>query len=143
MRILISGASGLIGKALVSHLTDQGHEILQLVRRPAKSSGEVSWNPKLHELDISKLGIIDAVINLSGAGVGDRRWTKSYKSEILNSRVDSTATLVTAIHSMPVKPKVLLNASAILVAKLTNGIASLTNISPIGAIDNLNLSIAP
>ncbi len=113
MRILISGASGLIGKALVSHLTDQGHEILQLVRRPAKSSGEVSWNPKLHELDISKLGIIDAVINLSGAGVGDRRWTKSYKSEILNSRVDSTATLVTAIHSMPVKPKVLLNASAI------------------------------
>lgn len=113
MRILISGASGLIGNALVSHLKSDGHEILQLVRRPAKSSGEVTWNPSKHELDDSQLGTIDAVINLSGAGVGDRRWTKAYKNEILKSRVDSTSTIVNAIHSMQVKPKVLLNASAI------------------------------
>ena len=113
MRILISGASGLIGNAVVSHLKKDGHEIVQLVRRPAKSSGEVSWNPSKHELDVSQLGTIDAVINLSGAGVGDRRWTNAYKNEILKSRVDATSTIVNAIHSMHVKPKVLLNASAI------------------------------
>jgi uncharacterized protein (TIGR01777 family) len=113
MRILISGASGLIGNALVSHLKNDGHEIVQLVRRGAKSNSEITWNPSKHELDVSKIGNIDAVINLSGAGVGDRRWTKAYKAEILNSRVDSTATLVSAIHSMAIKPKVLLNASAI------------------------------
>lgn len=113
MRILISGASGLIGKALVSHLESDGHDVVKLVRRNPKSLSEVSWNPAKHELDVSKLGNIDAVINLSGAGVGDRRWTNSYKNEILNSRLDATSTLVNAINSMVVKPKVLLNASAI------------------------------
>jgi uncharacterized protein (TIGR01777 family) len=113
MRILISGASGLIGSALVSHLKADGHEIIRLVRKPTTNSGEVTWNPSKHELDVSQIGTIDAVINLSGAGVGDRRWTDSYKKEILNSRLDSTSTLVHAINSMSIKPKVLINSSAI------------------------------
>jgi uncharacterized protein (TIGR01777 family) len=113
MRILISGASGLIGNALVSYLESDGHEVIRLVRRDSKKHNEVSWNPGKHEIDSTKVGNIDAVINLSGAGVGDRRWTNSYKTEILKSRVDATTTLVNAINSMPIKPKVLLNASAI------------------------------
>lgn len=113
MRILISGASGLIGNALVSHLEADGHEVIKLVRRNSSKPNEVSWNPAKHELDISKIGNVDAVINLSGAGVGDRRWTAKYKNEILTSRVDSTQTLVSAIDAMAIKPKVLLNASAI------------------------------
>ena len=113
MRILVSGASGLIGNALVSHLSKNGHEVIKLVRRKAVGPQEFSWNPASHELDIQNLGQIDAVINLSGAGVGDRRWTTNYKREILNSRVDATSTLVSAIGEMTVKPKVLVNASAI------------------------------
>lgn len=113
MRILISGASGLIGNALVSHLEADGHEVIKLVRRNSSKPNEVSWNPAKHELDISNIGNVDAVINLSGAGVGDRRWTAKYKNEILTSRVDSTQTLVSAIDAMAIKPKVLLNASAI------------------------------
>lgn len=113
MRILISGASGLIGNALVSHLAKNGHEVIKLVRRKAVGPQEFSWNPALHDLDTQNLGQIDAVINLSGAGVGDRRWTTNYKKEILNSRVDATTTLVSAIGEMPVKPRVLINASAI------------------------------
>ncbi len=113
MRILISGASGLIGNALVSHLQADGHEVIRLVRRISNAANEVSWNPAKHELDTSKLGVVDAIINLSGAGVGDRRWSKAYKTEILKSRIDATTTLVNAINEMAVKPKVLLNASAI------------------------------
>ncbi|MEN9692896.1 MAG: hypothetical protein RLZZ330_540 [Actinomycetota bacterium] len=113
MRILISGASGLIGNALISSLKADGHEVVQLVRRDTKSATEIAWNPAKHQLDLSSSGKFDAVINLSGAGVGDKRWSDKYKTLILKSRVDSTTTIVKAIKSLPDKPKVLLNASAI------------------------------
>lgn len=113
MRILISGASGLIGNALVSHLKKDGHDVVKLVRRKSVNDSEITWEPSTHSLDVLKLGNVDAFINLSGAGVGDRRWTDKYKKEILQSRVDATTTIVDAINQMPVKPKVLINASAI------------------------------
>lgn len=113
MRILISGASGLIGNALISDLKSKGHEVIQLVRRDSKNSNEISWDPAKHKLDLSSAGKFDAVINLSGAGVGDKRWSDKYKNLILKSRVDSTTTIVNAIKSLSDKPSVLINASAI------------------------------
>ncbi len=112
MRILISGASGLIGKALVAHLKSQGHEVVVLVRRTAEHVHEISWNPG-SDLDLSSYPAFDAIINLSGAGVGDKRWSDSYKAEILQSRLSATDTLVSAIARLKTKPAVLLNASAI------------------------------
>ena len=113
MRILISGGSGLIGSALIPHLTKQGHSVTYLVRRPARNANEILWNPATGELDSQAMENIDAVINLSGAGVGDRRWTKKYKNTILQSRLDSTRTLVNAINAATNKPSIFINASAI------------------------------
>ena len=111
MKIAIAGSSGLIGSALVEQLRTDGHEVLRLVRRPAIATTEVSWDPTAKRIDLPKLEGVDVIINLAGAGVGDRRWTKKYKAEILNSRVQATKTLANA--ALTLKPKVLINASAI------------------------------
>jgi uncharacterized protein len=113
MRIAISGASGLIGSALVAQLKDQGHTINRFVRREAMADGEFAWDPAEGIVDPSGLAGVEAVINLSGAGVGDHRWTSRYRREILQSRTSSTTTLVAAIAEMAEKPAVLINASAI------------------------------
>lgn len=110
-KIAITGASGLIGSALVGDLRDKGHEVLRLVRRPVASADEVQWDPKNESIDIASLTGVSAVINLAGAGVGDKRWTSSYKNEILNSRVSSTHTIATAVEEL--KPDVFISASAI------------------------------
>jgi uncharacterized protein (TIGR01777 family) len=111
MRIAISGSSGLIGTALVEALRADGHEVLRLVRRPAKAPSEVTWDPYKGEVDLAALAGVDALINLSGAGVGDHRWTAKYKNTILQSRLLSTATMANA--AVQLKPKVFINASAI------------------------------
>lgn len=111
MKIAIAGSSGLIGSALVEQLRTDGHEVLRIVRRPAIATTEVSWDPSSKRIDLPKLEGVEVIINLAGAGVGDRRWTKKYKAEILNSRVQATKTLANA--TITLKPKVLINASAI------------------------------
>lgn len=111
MRIAIAGSSGLIGTALVEQLRADGHEVLRLVRRPSKAQSEITWNPNTGEIDLAALDGINAIINLAGAGIGDRRWTKKYKAEILTSRVNSTQTLANAAAKL--HPQVLINASAI------------------------------
>lgn len=113
MRIVVSGASGLIGTALLPQLRAQGHTVVRLVRRPPKQADELTWDPRTGEFDPAVWVGTDAVINLSGAGVGDRRWTTAYKQEILNSRIDSTRSIANAIAHMDEKPSVLINASAI------------------------------
>jgi uncharacterized protein (TIGR01777 family) len=110
-KIAITGASGLIGSALVGDLRDKGHEVLRLVRRPVASADEVQWDPKNESIDVAALVGVNAVINLAGAGVGDKRWTSLYKSEILNSRVSSTRTIAKAVEEL--KPDVFISASAI------------------------------
>ena len=107
MKIAVTGASGLIGTALVPHLRSAGHEVVRLVRRPATTPDEVSWDPAAGTIDLAGLQGTGAIINLAGAGVGDHRWTDDYKREILNSRVDSTHTIVQAIRRMEAKPSVL------------------------------------
>jgi uncharacterized protein (TIGR01777 family) len=112
MKVLISGASGLIGTELQKQLIVQGHTPLLLVRRPAKNSTEIEWNPIKHELDSKQLESIDAVVNLAGATTGKLPWTKKYKSELISSRLDSTKTIVEAIAKTKNKPKVLVSGSA-------------------------------
>ncbi len=112
MKIVISGASGLIGTQLVAKLSTSGHEVVRLVRRSPKA-GEIQWNPKSGSLDASALEGVDAVIHLSGAGIGDKRWSDGYRKEILDSRTDTTALLAKTIASLSRKPSVFLSGSAI------------------------------
>jgi len=112
MRVLISGASGLIGTELQKQLKASGDTPVVLVRRAARNENEVSWNPATHELDATVLENIDAIINLAGATTGKLPWTKKYKKELISSRLDSTKTLVDAIAKTKNKPKVLVSGSA-------------------------------
>ena len=112
MKIVVSGASGLIGTQLVAKLSQSGHEVIRLVRRSPKS-GEIQWSPKSGTLDAAALEGADAVIHLSGAGIGDKRWTAGYRKEILDSRTDTTALLAKTIASLSRKPSVFLSGSAI------------------------------
>lgn len=110
-RIAVTGATGMIGSALVGHLKSEGHTVQKLVRRPVVSSDEIAWDPKAGTIDLTALEGVDAIIHLAGANVGDRRWTKRYKAEILNSRLLGTNTIATAVSQL--KPSVFISASAI------------------------------
>lgn len=114
-RIAVTGASGLIGSALVARLAGRGDHVLRLVRRPPAAPDEVTWDPAAGTLDRDALiagGPLDAVVHLAGAGVGDHRWTPAYKRQILDSRVQGTRTVVAALSElgMPVR---LVSASAV------------------------------
>lgn len=110
-RIAITGASGLIGTALVGHLRSEGHTVQRLVRRAPISPDEVQWNPQAGTVDLDALRGVDAIIHLAGAGVGDKRWTKKYKAEILNSRLLGTTAIASAVNEL--KPSVFISSSAI------------------------------
>ena len=110
-RIAVTGASGLIGSALVGYLKSEGHTVQRLVRRATVAPDEIRWDPKTGFVDIEALRGVDAVIHLAGVGVGDKRWTKRYKSEILNSRLLGTTAIANAVAE--VKPQVFISASAI------------------------------
>jgi uncharacterized protein (TIGR01777 family) len=113
VRILVTGASGLVGQPLVRRLRADGHEVVQLVRREPRRPGEARWDPGAGTIDAAALDGVDAVVNLAGAGVGDRRWTPEYQRVIRDSRVQATRTLATALAGLRTRPRVLLNASAI------------------------------
>ena len=110
-RIAVTGASGLIGSALVGFLKSEGHTVQRLVRRAPVSPEEIHWDPKTGYVDIEALRGVDAIIHLAGAGVGDKRWTRKYKAEILNSRLLGTNSIAKAVAE--VKPQVFISASAI------------------------------
>ena len=110
MKIAVTGATGLIGSALVGELKSKGHIVQRLVRRPTVSPDEVFWDPTQGDIDISALEGTDAVIHLAGAGVGDHRWTAKYKETILNSRLLGTTTIAQACAEL--QPAVFISASA-------------------------------
>ncbi|MER6709747.1 MULTISPECIES: TIGR01777 family oxidoreductase [unclassified Streptomyces] len=114
-RIAVTGASGLIGSALVRSLTADGHEVVRLVRRAPRSADEVHWDPEGGDVDAAGLAGCHAVVNLAGAGVGNRRWTEAYKQRIRAGRVHGTAALARAIASLDEqdRPRVFVNGSAI------------------------------
>ena len=113
-RILLAGASGLIGKQLAAFLDTGGHEIWRLVRRtPVAGQNEIQWDPSKGTIDNSAIEGFDIVIHLGGAGIGDRRWTKSRMVLIEKSRTESTGLLARTLASLKQKPEVFLVASAI------------------------------
>ncbi|MFY4718227.1 TIGR01777 family oxidoreductase [Streptomyces sp. LaBMicrA B280] len=114
MRVAITGSHGLIGSALVRSLVGDGHQVVRLVREgagrdPGDGGETVSWDPAG---DGVRLEGVDAVVHLAGAGVGDRRWSTSYKREIRESRVRGTRTIARACAGAEVPPRVLVSASA-------------------------------
>ncbi|MGB8299029.1 MAG: TIGR01777 family oxidoreductase [Polyangia bacterium] len=113
MRILISGASGLIGRALAESLRSAGHTVQTLVRRkPNESQGEIAWDPEAGVLDSSRLEGVDAVVHLAGKPI-DARWTEATKRAIRDSRVKGTTLLAQAAAQLPTRPQVFICASAV------------------------------
>jgi uncharacterized protein (TIGR01777 family) len=113
MRVLVSGASGLIGTEVRRQLGAAGHTVARLVRRDPRTPNEFRWNPAALSLDEAALGQVDAVINLSGASLARLPWTAGYRRQILESRVQATRTLTDAMRRSARAPSVLLNASAV------------------------------
>lgn len=120
MRILLSGASGLVGTALVPHLRALGHDPIRLLRRaPDPGSPDLRWDPDAatpeRALDLSALAAarIDAAVHLSGENVGEGRWTDARRRAILESRTRSTDLLCRALAALPQRPAALLSASAV------------------------------
>lgn len=112
MRVLISGASGLVATELIRQLQVLGHEPIKLVRRKAQAPDEIEWDPMNNFIDPNAMHKIDAVVNLAGATTGRIPWTKAYKNEIVASRLQSTRLLVEAMRSATNKPKVFISGSA-------------------------------
>ena len=113
MKIVITGSSGLIGSALVRDCEKKNFEVVKLVRRAPKQENESQWDPVKGIVDLNVLEKATAIVNLAGAGVGDRRWSKKYKKLILDSRVNSTETLANAIVNLKTPPSVFVSGSAI------------------------------
>ena len=113
MKVVVCGASGLIGTALRARLEALGHEVVQLVRRDPSGPGEVRWDPARGELDVAALEGVEGAVNLSGAGVGDQRWSPPYQRQILSSRTEPTRTLAEALARLDPRPAVLVQGSAI------------------------------
>lgn len=112
--VAIGGASGMIGKALIAALEQDGHVVRRLVRRPVKNqASEIYWKPSVGEIDADALNGIDAVVHLGGIGLTDHRWSDNFKRQIRDSRVDSTRLLSATLAGLPHKPRVHVNASAI------------------------------
>lgn len=117
MKIAVSGASGLIGSALVPALRADGHDVLVLVRRTPRAVDEHRWDPQHRRIDPGLLRDVDAVINLAGTPIRPRPFTAGYKQRLLQSRVDATTTVSTALAAARAadsdRPRVLLSASAV------------------------------
>ena len=111
MRVVIAGSSGLIGTTLVALLRQAGHDVLRLVRRPARAPDERAWDPLAATMDAGTLKGVDAVVNLCGAALGNRRWSGEVKQAIRDSRIVPTEVLAAAVaeHRVPV----LVNASGV------------------------------
>ena len=109
--IAIAGSSGLIGSALVYALRATDRRVLRIVRRAPSNADEVFWNPDTGEFDPSALAGVDAVVNLCGVNVGDKRWSGAFKQSLRDSRIGPTEVLSSAVVEAGVP--VLVNASAV------------------------------
>jgi uncharacterized protein (TIGR01777 family) len=111
VRVVVAGSSGLIGTGLVQLLRHAGHEVTRLVRRRTDAGDERSWDPPGGRIEEGALAGAGAVVNLCGAGIGDKRWTEARKQVLRDSRTIPTEVLATAVARAGVP--VLLNASAV------------------------------
>jgi uncharacterized protein (TIGR01777 family) len=117
LKIAVTGASGLIGSALLQALRADGHELIRLVRRTPRTADEHRWDPQHHRIDPTLLAGVDAVVNLAGAPIRPRPFTPGYKELLLQSRLDATTTIsnamAAAVATDPSRKRVLLSASAV------------------------------
>lgn len=115
MKIAVTGASGLIGSALVPALTGDGHSVVRLVRRPERADDEIQWDPPQRRLDASRLADVDAVVHLAGVGIGDHRWSAKHERAVRDSRVDGTTLISETLAGLRAdgRPRTLVTASAI------------------------------
>jgi uncharacterized protein (TIGR01777 family) len=109
--IAIAGSSGLIGSALVAALRNADHQVIRIVRRAPANDNELRWDPVSGEFDASALSGVDAVVNLCGVNVGQRRWSGAFKQSLRDSRITPTEVLSGAVAQAGVR--VLVNASAV------------------------------
>lgn len=113
MNVVVTGASGLLSDALVRALRGDGHDVVRLIRRAPRGRDERRWDPGRGYVDPDALAHADAVVNLAGVGVGDKRWSPHYRDLLLRSRVESTATLARAIAARPGSRPMLLSMSGV------------------------------
>ena len=112
---MIAGASGTIGTALEKYLLEKGNSVKRLVRRSESNESEIFWDPKNNKLDPKRLTGIDAIVNLAGVGIGDKKWSQKRMDQILQSRIKATELLSETLSGLKSDngPAVLINASAI------------------------------
>ena len=113
MKVAITGAGGLVGRALVPHLTTGGHGVVRLVRRAPAAPDEAAWDPATGRIDPAALEGVDAVVHLAGEGIADRRWTAARKETLRASRVGPTRKLAETLAGLKRRPRVFVSASAI------------------------------
>ncbi|MGV0627803.1 TIGR01777 family oxidoreductase [Mycolicibacter minnesotensis] len=109
--VAIAGSSGLIGSALVSALRAADHRVLRIVRRAPANADELQWDPEAGAIDLGALAGVDALVNLCGVGIGDRRWSGAFKQSLRDSRITPTEVLSTAVAEVGIP--VLINASGV------------------------------
>jgi uncharacterized protein len=120
MKVLIFGGAGFVGRNLTDELVANGYQVFIVTRNLRKTANNlenkvqvIEWDNNSPLASISELQEIDVVINLAGESIGNRRWSKSVKQEILSSRIRTTRAIVAAINNRTFQPKVLINASAV------------------------------
>ena len=113
MRVLVAGASGMIGTELVRRLRAEAHDVLRLVRREPQSQDERAWTPSARMIDVGLLDETDAVVNLAGASLNRLPWTPAHRRRILASRLEATGTLAEAMRQTSSPPAVFVSGSAV------------------------------
>ncbi len=131
MQIVIAGASGFLGTALVRHLQGSGHGVLRLVRGEPTGPDEERWDPANGRLDPNALAKADTVINLGGASIGHWPWTSAYKQKIIDSRQETTGTIASTIAALD-NPPALVNSSGINYYGMDRGDEQVDEDSPSG-----------
>lgn len=132
MNIIIAGASGFIGQALLTSLRASGHDVRRLVRVRTGEPDAIAWDPERRHIAAGELDGADAIVNLAGENIAGGRWSAARRRAILRSRIDATATLVDATGRVAQKPALLVNASAV-GCYGDRGDAVVDEISPVGA----------
>src|SRR6478735_1980458 len=113
MDVAVTGSHGLIGTALCAVLADSGHRVIRVVRSGATAADTIAWDPAAGSIDAGAFEGVDAVVNLAGAGIGDKRWTDARKQLILESRTRGTRLLADTISVLKDGPSVFVSASAV------------------------------
>lgn len=114
MRVAITGSSGLIGTALVTHLRDEGHEVVRVVRSGGDARADtVRWDPEAGTIDAAGLAGAEGIVHLAGEALGEKRWSDEQKRRIRESRTKGTALLATALAGLDPRPSVLVSGSGV------------------------------